>query len=274
MKWDHEWLGEYQPVWQDESFRVRRATVEPLAKIRIDQFLEGTICYPNEHDVLHTIKNQKIIVGPAKIGAICWVPGHGGVIENLRDTPLEALLVEIRKSQASAVINPQLFTSEWPDAFQKAVNDDALAIGLLGTIAATGRVPSEADIVRAALAKEDLEWKSLWHQNFVRAQKARGFVVTPAVLSSAPYVKVTVHTKDQNGKDIAGLEVWYVARAWEGVADYEERFDRLSTPTTQEMVVGHYALWTHHNGQKGSSLTVRVGENLEKKRTIDLVVGS
>ena len=85
-----------------------------------------------------------------------------------------------------------------------------------------------------------------------------------------PVVEVTVNTKDKDGKASAGCEVWYVTAFYNGVADRAVKFDQLSTPTAQRLMVGAYVMWTERDARRGESRPVRVGENRVRQMLVDL----
>jgi len=87
----------------------------------------------------------------------------------------------------------------------------------------------------------------------------------------AQLVSVTVRAK-QEGREINDYEVWYVAKGWASVADAANRFDNLSSPSTQFLAPGNYFLWLRKGKETTERQPFEIGGDRVFDRNIDLVV--
>jgi hypothetical protein len=69
---------------------------------------------------------------------------------------------------------------------------------------------------------------------------------------------------------VDSCHVWYVLAGWWDTESRFQRFDRLSTPTSQKMTPGNYRIWTSKGDRKGEMLRVSLGSNGEFNREFDL----
>jgi len=119
----------------------------------------------------------------------------------------------------------------------------------------TGRIPLSSspevsDVLNASL---DLELKS-------RLIKT----------SHTDRVTVTVNTINKEGEEVHHCIVCYAPLLLKDDERYKIRFDRLSTPTTDLIPAGVWAIWTEKDGELGQKDTFHCGDDGQSEREIDL----
>jgi hypothetical protein len=290
MAWDDKRLSGWQQEWQDQSFRVIRASLQPGTRIEAPRFSEGVLHCSEDFHIKHTnMLGKAVYIRTPQIGMprqMYWASGDASFIENLSESPLEAIYVELKRpaisagvpAEVGAAISPHIFSSDWPEDFQNALTDDLEGIGLLAKRIAAGLPPSRDEILRAARAKEDFEFKRAWIAEvalrlgfFWDFRGGLGTTVRPP----DPHVTVTVNTKDNYGTDQSGWEVWYLPYAWAGTRDQEVQekpFNQLSTPTSNVLTVGRYEMWARKGTSKSNPRPVNVGDGWQREQTVDLPI--
>jgi hypothetical protein len=73
---------------------------------------------------------------------------------------------------------------------------------------------------------------------------------------------------------VSGFEIWYVSKGLEDDASSHQRFDRLSSPTTQAIPPGGYMMWSYDSTKKvsGDKRPIDVGADGKTDKTIDLPI--
>jgi hypothetical protein len=85
-------------------------------------------------------------------------------------------------------------------------------------------------------------------------------------------VLVVVTTKDR-GNEVQNYDVWYVAKALDGIEERYERFDQLSSPTKKVIPVGYYLMWTQAPDKRvGDKTPVNPGDDQKREKHVDLSV--
>jgi len=120
----------------------------------------------------------------------------------------------------------------------------------------TGRIPlsiSSTEVSDVLNASLDLELKS-------RLIKK----------SETDLVKVKVNTVNRQGEDINNCIVWYAPLLLKDDERYKVRFDHLSTPTTDLIPAGIWAIWTEKDGKFGRKDPFHCGDDGQSERETDI----
>ena len=81
------------------------------------------------------------------------------------------------------------------------------------------------------------------------------------------WVKVTVNTKNKQGEEINNCIVWYAPFF---LKEDKRQFDKWSTPTTDRIPAGLWAIWTEKEGKLGVEKRFECGDDGRWKREIDI----
>jgi len=121
----------------------------------------------------------------------------------------------------------------------------------------TGRIPlsSSTEVSDVLNASLDLELKS-------RLIKK----------SETDLVKVKVNTVNRQGEDINNCIVWYAPLLLKDDERYKVRFDRLSTPTTDLIPAGIWAIWAEKDGKLGRKNPFHCGDDGQSERETDIFI--
>jgi hypothetical protein len=171
-------------------------------------------------------------------------------------SPAAAKRVQLAFNSASASLETMKRSNAALSAgFVDSVNDAVTVLNGTASRLNAGEKLQQADVDRIAYASADLQIKADWFkQNEPRD----------------PVVSVTVNTKDKDGKAQPGCEVWYVTAFYNGIENRAVKFDQLSTPTSQPLMVGAYLMWTAREAKRGEPRPVRVGDNRVTQMLVDL----
>ncbi len=289
-------------VWDNEDFYVHKGVLDAQVTLPGTELGDGLIYYAGVQKVTHRIASSMIseqpVLGETRRGLrYLWNDGRFTEIVNEGTEPISLCRVgltydpklNLAPSYDITAATAHLLHGEWPAAFKASIKSDLETIGLLAKPFATGAYPSGKDILRAKLAKEDLEFKLQWLAGASRK------LVTPAssgwgIASSGksktafysifgpggggpegssgtaapfdPIVRVTVNTKDSNGSDVRGCRVF---------ANAAVTFSRMSTPTTEPLPVGRYKMWAARGNLRGSFDAIGVGRANQREQTVDLI---
>jgi len=117
----------------------------------------------------------------------------------------------------------------------------------------TGRIPlsiSSPEVYEVLDAAHDLELKA------ELIQKSHKY-----------WVEVTVNTKNKQGEEVNNCIVWYAPFF---LKEDKKQFDKWSTPTTDRIPAGLWAIWTEKEGKLGVKKQFECGEDGRWKREIDI----
>ena len=165
----------------------------------------------------------------------------------------EALWSAISRSKENAEII-FFYSSEisYSGLFLNTLEYDAEAFRRFIQFASIGRIP--LSISSAVLdASLDLEFKSRLIQT-----------------SHTDRVTVTVNTINKQGEEIYNCIVWYAPFLLKDDERYKIRFDRFSTPTTDSIPAGKWAIWTEKDGKFGRKDPFHCGDDGQSEREIDI----
>jgi len=81
------------------------------------------------------------------------------------------------------------------------------------------------------------------------------------------YVEVTVNTRNKLGEEINNCIVWYAPFF---LKEDKRQFDKWSTPTTDRIPAGLWAIWTEKEGKLGVEKRFECGDDGRWKREIDI----
>jgi len=84
------------------------------------------------------------------------------------------------------------------------------------------------------------------------------------------YVEVTVNTKNKQGEEVNNCIVWYAPFFFKNNEQYKRQFDEWSTPTTDLIPAGYWAIWTEKKGKLGVKKRFECGDDGRLKREIDI----
>jgi len=84
------------------------------------------------------------------------------------------------------------------------------------------------------------------------------------------WVEVTVNTKNKQGEEVNNCIVWYAPFYLKDNEHYRKQFDKWSTPTTDKIPAGYWAIWTEKEGKLGIKRDFECGEDGRWKREIDV----
>lgn len=163
----------------------------------------------------------------------------------------EALWSAVGQSRENAEII-FYYSSEisYSELFLNSLEYDTEAFRRFIQFASIGRIP--LSISSAVLdASFDLELKSRFIQ-----------------ISRTDRVKVTVNTINENGEDVHLCIVWYAPLLLKDDERYKKRFDKLSTPTTDLIPAGAWAIWTEKDGRLGRKDPLHCGDDGQSEREI------
>jgi len=88
--------------------------------------------------------------------------------------------------------------------------------------------------------------------------------------SNTDRVWVTVNTVNEDGEEVHHCIVCYAPLLLKDDERYKKRFDRLSTPTTDWIPAGIWAIWTERGGRIGRKDTFHCGDDGQSEREIDI----
>ena len=117
----------------------------------------------------------------------------------------------------------------------------------------TGRIPlsiSSPEVSEVLDASLDLELKAELIQ-----------------ISHKYWVEVKVNTKNKQGEEVNNCIVWYAPFF---LKEDKRQFDKWSTPTTDRIPAGYWAIWTEKEGKLGVKKPFECGDDGRRKREIDI----
>lgn len=88
--------------------------------------------------------------------------------------------------------------------------------------------------------------------------------------SNTDRVEVTVNTISQQGREVHHCIVWYVP-FFKDDDLHRRRFDKFSTPTTDNVPAGNWKIWTEKSGKTGPKTPFYCGDDGHDKREIDIL---
>lgn len=88
--------------------------------------------------------------------------------------------------------------------------------------------------------------------------------------SKTDRVNVKVNTINEQGEEIPNCIVWYAPFLLKDDEKYKLKFDRLSTPTTDLIPAGKWAIWTEKDGKLGPKSPFHCGDDGRREREIDI----
>lgn len=84
------------------------------------------------------------------------------------------------------------------------------------------------------------------------------------------YIEVTANTKNKQGEEVNNCIVWYAPYFSKYYEQSKKRFDKWSTPTTDRVPAGIWAIWTEKKGKLGVKKRFEFGEDNSRKCEIDV----
>ena len=171
----------------------------------------------------------------------------------------EALWSALKKSKKNAEIifsfsfSPEINYFEPFQLFLSTLKYDTEAFRRFIQFTSTGRIPlsiSSPEVSEVLNASLDLELKA------ELIQKSHKY-----------YVEVTVNTKNKQGEEVNNCIVWYAPFF---LKEDKRQFDKWSTPTTDKIPAGYWAIWTEKKGKLGAKKPFKCGDDGRGKREIDI----
>jgi len=169
----------------------------------------------------------------------------------------KALWSALEKSKKNAKIifsfSSQVSYSELFQLFLSTLEYDSEAFKRFIQFTNTGRIPlsiSSPEVSEVLDASLDLELKA------ELIQKSHKY-----------WVEVTVNTKNKQGKEVNNCIVWYAPFF---LKEDKRQFDKWSTPTTDKIPAGYWAIWTEKEGKLGVKKPFECGDDGRRKREIDI----
>ncbi len=243
----------FKVEFESEQVRVLRVKYGPGENSPMYALPPHVLVPITDYHVKDISADGNVFKRQAIAGTTIWRDSVVQANENSTDAPIEAVVVELSRKPA---VSPDIFRTGWPTEFSKSVHYDQEAFIAFARRVKDGQRISGQDATRATNAIEDLELKSAW-------------VKQPGI--SSPMVTGTVNTVDEtHGKGVPGCEVWYVPYAWQDDPSRNERFDKLSTPTTKLLPVGRFLMWTRKSAKEGERKPVNPGDDHKTKKEVDI----
>jgi hypothetical protein len=242
----------YKVAFENDQLRVLSITFDARDRSVMHERGPGLALYATEYHLRATIQDGMTREYYGKSGQVIWTEPKKLAVENLADKPFEEIFVELKGRRA---VTPVLFSGEWPKDFSKSVSQDQEAILSVANRVKNRQPISDQDAFRATNAAKDLKLKTYW----IEQRRDR-----------PPMVRVSVNTIGRGGRGVHGCEVWYVPYAWQDDTSRRERFDKLSTPTSKLLSVGHYVMWTRSSGKEGERKPVSPGDDGKADKEVDL----
>jgi len=174
----------------------------------------------------------------------------------------EALWSALKKSKKNAEIifsfsfSSEINYSELFQLFLSTLEYDTEAFKRFIQFTNTGRIPlsiSSPEVSEVLDASLDLELKA------ELIQKSHKY-----------WVEVKVNTKNKQGEEINNCIVWYAPFYLKDNEQDKNQFDKWSTPTTDSIPAGYWAIWTEKEGKLGIKKPFQGGDDGRWKREIDI----
>ena len=262
------------------------------------------------HRILDDVTGTPAVLGETGYQMRClWNSGSLMQIMNPSEQPAQFIQIKLNykpmvtapplSEEAAALAMACLLHGGWSPIFKASVAADFDAIGgLAQRVVGTSFTLHARDLPRAARAKEDLDFKIAWFaaairerstaahhdearhgdhtQFFMRRFSSHFFGFKEEERAEPPIdgsVKVIVNTKDPDGRtNVPGYEVWATSAAYEDDLRRAQRFPQLSTPTTKQLSVGNYVMWTKRRvpGPLSPVLVGSLDRPSEREQIVDL----
>lgn len=280
-------------VWNDENFAVQKGVIKARTTLSGAELGPGIIYYPISANLTHRIAGsldiEESVVIPGGDLSCLWNPGGETEIVNRSAHPKDIFRVAIKYDAALMEELPEediglattiLLHGGMAEAFKSSVKADLEAIRLL---VQSGRspTPSQEDIVRASIAKQDLELKLWWFSKEMRRLKTTlsAFWIpslgkTTAAAPPMGLIDVTANTRDANSvMDVNGCVVWSNYSGYGSNTANAISFPKLSTPTTQALPVSIVNMWAEKGGKTGKQRQISIGRGgtSPNSQSVDLV---
>ena len=172
----------------------------------------------------------------------------------------EALWSALKKSKKNAkIIFSFSLEINYPELYQlflSTLEYDTEVFRRFVHFTNTGRIPlsiSSPEVSEVLDASLDLELKA------ELIQKSRKY-----------WVEVKVNTKNKQGEEINNCKVWYAPFFLKNNEQDKRQFDKWSTPTTDKIPAGYWAIWTEKEGKLGVKRPFEGGDDGRWKREIDI----
>ena len=172
----------------------------------------------------------------------------------------EALWSALKKSKKNAkIIFSFSLEINYPELYQlflSTLEYDTEVFRRFVQFTNTGQIPlsiSSPKVSEVLDASFDLELKA------ELIQKSRKY-----------WVEVKVNTKNKQGEEINNCKVWYAPFFLKDNEQYKRQFDKWSTPTTDKIPAGYWAIWTEKEGKLGIIKPFEGGDDGRWKREIDI----
>jgi len=85
------------------------------------------------------------------------------------------------------------------------------------------------------------------------------------------WVEVTVNTKNKQGEEVNNCIVWYAPFFLKDNEQDKKQFDKWSTPTTDKIPAGYWAIWAEKKGKLGVKRPFECGDDGRSEREIDVL---
>jgi hypothetical protein len=281
-------------VWHDENFAVQKGVIKARTTISGADIGPGIIYYPISANLTHRIAGSLDIVESLVIPggnlSCLWNAGGETEIVNLSAHPKDIFRVAIRYDAELMAELPEediglattiFLHGDMAEAFKSSLKVDLEAIRLLVPESGGSPKPSQEDIVRASIAKQDLELKLWWFSKEMRrlrtslsAFRAPGFGNALGALPPPGLIDVNVNTKDAcTGMDVNGCVVWFNYSGYGSNTANAISFLKLSTPTTHKLSVSIVNMWAEKGGKTGKQRQISIGRGgtSPNSQSVDLV---
>jgi hypothetical protein len=252
-------------VFENSRFKVSRFNIPAGGGGNSEARLYGLLLTKRSDgsSVGWTVPWPKLQGGESQYHDAIWVPGER--LGYLREKGIqEGIWI---RPKGKEKVSPLLFTQPWRNAFGDTLQDDIEAIAGLVDPTRPGLTPKYDDQFRASVAYGDIALMG----RYAELKTARSE-------EPDPWVKVTVHTLNPDGKEVSGHDVCYVpfADADDDLRNknhpFRSRFDRNSSPTTQKIKVSHYLIWADCDKRNAKRIPVTPGDDGESEKEIDVPV--
>jgi hypothetical protein len=264
----------FESLWSDENFTVQKGVVTGKTTLSGSDLGQGIIYYPVSANLNHRIAGSIHVEYPAIASgglSSLWNPGLEAEIENRNDSPTDIFRVAIKYSpqlvedlteEQIGLATRLLLHGDWAEAFKSSVKVDLDAIRLL--VPRFGG-PTREDILRAAIAKQDLELKLAWFSSETVRLGTTFYAFQIGSLSKVPgtgppgLITVTVNTKDPTTSSLVnGCVVWANLALYGHSTANAVSFPCLSTPTADSLPVAIHNMWAEKGGKQGNQRQISI----------------
>ena len=280
-------LPNLESLWDDENFTVQMGHIPGRASISGAELGTGIVYYPIDTELSHRVVGslEEIPSARSSFGGLnlLWNTGLDSEIFNPLKSSSRFIRVGLKPSPELTAELPEpyfgpasaaLLQDEWDNRFKESVRDDLEVIHGFVEPLRSGHTPSPEFRERATLAKEDLDLKLLWsareYNSLGLFTSGHRFITLAAATPATGLINVTVHTKDTANAAMSGCLVWYVSLIKRSKPGFYRSFSKFSTPTSEQMAVGNYDMWTEKSGKQGPRRVVSV-VSTSTTQSIDLL---